>query len=141
MTNARPDDTAAVERRTIAGEVEAQTTALDQPYPPTIFSLSHIAMPFPMDDPLYGVEPTSNEYGVNLGSIVARGERGALLLSMDGLYRLSANPFYPYMMKKIEANIGAPATPVPAKALALPASTAAGKPAPQLQDDKPTLTP
>ena len=141
VTNARPDDTAAVERRTIAGEVEAQTTALDQPYPPTIFSLSHIAMPFPMDDPLYGVEPTSNEYGVNLGSIVARGERGALLLSMDGLYRLSANPFYPYMMKKIEANIGAPATPVPAKALALPASTAAGKPAPQLQDDKPTLTP
>lgn len=39
------------------------------------------------------MEPTSNEYGVNLGSIVARGERGALLLSMDGLYRLSANPF------------------------------------------------
>ena len=143
VTNARPDDTAAVERRTTAGDLEAQTTALDQPYPPTIFSLSHISMPFPMDDPLYGVEPTSNEYGVNLGSIVARGERGALLLSMDGLYRLSANPFYPYMMKKIEANIAAPAATVPAKALAVQASTtaAAGKPSPILQDEKPSLAP
>ena len=143
VTNARPDDTAAVERRTTAGDLEAQTTALDQPYPPTIFSLSHISMPFPMDDPLYGVEPTSNTYGVNLGAIVARGERGALLLSMDGLYRLSANPFYPYMMKKIEANIAAPAATVPAKALALQASTtaAAGKPSPILQDEKPSLAP
>ena len=70
-------------------------------------------------------------------------------LSRQLMASLVAGAFLPFgaqaadadLMKKIEANIGAPATPVPAKALALPASTAAGKPAPQLQDDKPTLTP
>ena len=144
VTNARPDSTDAVERRTPAGETEAVTRALAQPYPSTIFSLSHIAMPFPMDDPLYGIEPRNNDYGVNLGAIVARGERGALLLSMDGLYRLSANPFYPYMMDKIAAHIGKIDEPTSPKAQALGGGTtapgASSLPA-ILQDDKPSLAP
>ena len=81
---------------------------------------------------------------VNLGAIVARGERGALLLSMDGLYRLSANPFYPYMMDKIAAHIGKIDEPTSPKAQALGGGTtapgASSLPA-ILQDDKPSLAP
>ena len=144
VTNARPDTTDAIERRTPAGETAAQNTALAEPYPASIFSLSHIAMPFPMDDPLYGVTPnpaTADVYGVNLGSIVARGERGTLLLSMDGLLRLSSNPFYGYMMGKIEASIGSPPAPVSEQARAVPASSAPTPAAVVPVDEKPSVVP
>ena len=58
-----------------------------------------------MDDPLYGVTPdpkTQDDYGVNLGAQAPRGERGGIILSMDGLLRVTANPFFPYMLKKME---------------------------------------
>lgn len=35
-----------------------------------------------------------------------RGDRGALVVSMDSLIRMSSNPFYPYMIGKIEQGIG-----------------------------------
>jgi hypothetical protein len=76
-------------------------------YPQDVFSLSHLALPFPMNDPLYGLEPDSNEYGANLGAIATRGERGTLIVSMDSLIRMSANPFFEYMMGRIEEGIGA----------------------------------
>lgn len=71
-----------------------------------MFSLSHVALPFPVDDGLYGTQPSPDEdFGVHLGTIAARGERGVLVVPMDELMRLSANPFYPYMIQRIEAQI------------------------------------
>jgi hypothetical protein len=44
-----------------------------------------------------------------LGTIAARGEVGALIVSLDTLLRMSSNPFFPYMIARIEEGIGAAA--------------------------------
>ena len=78
-----------------------------------MFSLSHLALPFPMSDPLYGMTPDDSEdFGVNLGAIAARGERGTLVVSIDSLVRTSSNPFFDYMIGRIDEGIARPATPV-----------------------------
>jgi hypothetical protein len=91
------------------GATTATQRALDTPYPAEIFSLSHVAVPFPMDDALYGLNPVKDEYfGIHIGTLAPRGERGALIVSMDFISRISANPFYPLMMERIEAGIKQP---------------------------------
>ena len=95
-------DRQVVERVTEAGATTEQTRQLDLEFPLEVFSLSHLALPFPMNDPLYGMRPEGNdEFGVNLGAMAVRGERGALIISLDSLTRLSSNPFFPYMIDRI----------------------------------------
>ena len=73
-----------------------------------MFSLSHVALPFPVSDSLYGLQPDESEnFGVNLGAIAPRGERGALIVSLDSLLRMSSNPFFPYLIGRIEEGLGA----------------------------------
>ncbi|MET0442404.1 MAG: alpha/beta hydrolase, partial [Casimicrobiaceae bacterium] len=79
ITNA-PGQAEVVERVTEAGATTEQTRALALTYPRDVFSLSHVAVPFPMNDPLYGLTPDYPEqYGVNLGALATRGERGTLV--------------------------------------------------------------
>ena len=77
-------------------------------YPREVFSLSHLALPFPLTDSLYGMLPdsTDEDFGVNLGALATRGERGLLIVSLDSLTRMSSNPFFSYMMERIEEGIG-----------------------------------
>ncbi|SHN55221.1 alpha/beta hydrolase [Desulfovibrio litoralis] len=108
IANAAPHNINVVERTILAGETTEQIRPLDLIYPPQIFSLSHVALPFPMNDPLYGMTPdpeTKNEFGINLGTITAHGERGALVISVDSLFRISSNPFFPYLLERIEEKI------------------------------------
>ena len=113
ITNAGPGDPQVVERVTEAGATTEQTRQLGLTYPRDVFSLSHLALPFPMDDSLYGLEPEQpEEYGANLGAIATRGERGTLIVSMDSLVRMSANPFFPYLMQRIEEGLGSGPKPV-----------------------------
>ena len=106
ITNAGPGRADVVERVTEAGATTEQTRALDLIYPNNVFSLSHLALPFPMNDPLYGLEPDSaDDYGVNLGGMATRGERGTLVVTFDSLARMSSNPFFSYMMERIEEGI------------------------------------
>ena len=104
ITNATVDSYDVVERVTEAGTVTEQVRSLELAFPPGIFSLSHIALPFPMDDSLYGMQPdkTDEFFGVHLGSIAPRGERGVLILNLDALLRVSSNPFFPYLLGRIE---------------------------------------
>jgi len=56
-----------------------------------IFSLSHLAIPIPVNDPLYGIahDPGSRgEFGLNLAVLDARDERGAPIVDQDFLSRL-----------------------------------------------------
>jgi alpha-beta hydrolase superfamily lysophospholipase len=102
ITNRGPDSRQVVERVTEAGATTEKTRTLDLEFPLEVFSLSHLALPFPMNDPLYGMRPEGNdEFGVNLGAMAVRGERGALIVSLDSLTRLSSNPFFPYMADRI----------------------------------------
>ena len=102
-------DPATDEARTIAaGETDTQTLALGRIYPKDLYSLSHVALPFPLQDGLYGSEPLADEdFGVRLGLVAVRGERGALIVGADTLMRASSNPFFGYMLARIDAKIPA----------------------------------
>ena len=107
VSNAGTGSAEAVERVTEAGATKEVVRPLGLGYPDDIFSLSHIALPFPEDDPLYGKSPDpAEDFGVHLGAIAARGERGTLVISLDALGRTSWNPFFPYQMRRIEEGIG-----------------------------------
>jgi alpha-beta hydrolase superfamily lysophospholipase len=102
ITNIEPGSRQVMERLTEAGATDEQTHALELEFPLEVFSLSHLALPFPMSDSLYGMQPENpGEFGINLGTLAMRGERGALIVSMDSLTRLSSNPFFPYMARRI----------------------------------------
>ena len=119
--NAAANDSHTVARSTAAGQTAATATPLSIEYPNDIFSLSHIALPFPPNDPLYGTAPDpSEDVGIHLGTQAPRGERGALILNLDAVLRISSNPFYPYVRDRIEALLPAPAA-TSAKAVAAPA--------------------
>ncbi len=98
---------AAVAHVTEAGAATERTEELGLSWPRDVFSLSHVALPFPMQDGLYGLTPDpADDFGVTLGALAIRGERGALVVGMDSLLRMSSNPFYPYVINRIMANVG-----------------------------------
>ncbi len=101
--NASATSNDMVERISAPGQTTTTDRPLDLKYPSEIYSLSHVALPFPTDDALYGDHPDNiDEYGISLGAISIRGEVGALVAGMDLLARLTSNPFYPYMLKRID---------------------------------------
>lgn len=103
ITNAAANSNEVVERVTPAGEAVEQVRPLGLDYPRDVYSLSHVALPFPTTDALYGQTPDSSEdFGVNLGSTSMRGEVGVLIVNLDSLMRMSSNPFFPYMQERIE---------------------------------------
>jgi alpha-beta hydrolase superfamily lysophospholipase len=114
IANASDDTDTTVERSIAPGRLDAEIRPLNLSYPPGIFSLSHVAIPFPMDDPLYGIQPdpqTKSEFGYSLGTIEARGERGALIVDQDYLTRLSCNPFFSYLLERVDDAISRPSGP------------------------------
>jgi hypothetical protein len=70
-------------------------------WPSNVLSLSHVALPIPPDDPLYGRRPPDNEDVLFLGEMAILGERGMFLLSSDWLLRIRHNPFYEYLESAI----------------------------------------
>jgi len=117
IKNRAPGDPMTMLATKKAGEKEAVNMDLDYIYPKTVFSLSHGAIPFPENDPLYGTSPAPEEayrYGINLGNLVLRGERGALLVPMDAMLRMSWNPFFTLMLGKITTGIADPRPPAAA---------------------------
>jgi alpha-beta hydrolase superfamily lysophospholipase len=103
VTNSSPQSAEVAAISSAAGENGMEITPLDMSWPRGIFSLSHLAVPFRPDDPLFGIEPDrSVDYGLRLGLIAPRGERGVLSVGADQFMRLNCNPFFPYMEKRIE---------------------------------------
>ena len=128
--NDRANPTTTFARIIDAGETTERIQTMEIRYPPEIFSMSHVSIPFPLDDPLYGLHPdTSQEdFGAQLGTLAPRGERGALVVNMDFLSRVASNPFFPFIVERIEAGIREPR---PKAMAALPgASGAPRKPQP-----------
>lgn len=102
ISNRTPTTEAVSEFRQPAGMLTIQERPLELSYPRGIFSLSHVAVPFPANDPTYGVEPKPEEfYGIRLGSLHLRGETNTLIIKADAGMRLYSNPFYPYMQERI----------------------------------------
>jgi alpha-beta hydrolase superfamily lysophospholipase len=72
-------------------------------WPAQVFSLSHVALPFPADDPLYGIDaPVSASGAVALGRLSPRGEKSVLTVPVETLMRIGWNPFFPFMARRID---------------------------------------
>lgn len=116
VTNAGPQSREVVERRTPAGTDEPVDTPLGLAWPDGFYSLSHVALPFPPDDPLYGGVPPAPgaAFAFNLGTLQPRGERGVLTVPVEQLVRLTWNPFFPYLEERVRSWAAiAPAAPAP----------------------------
>ncbi len=108
ITNADADSGEVVEQVSEPGEVDSRVRATGLSYPFGVFSLSHVAVPFPVSDGLYGLEPDPGEdFGIRLGALALRGERGVLITSQEALTRLQSNPFFPYLLQRIDEGITA----------------------------------
>jgi alpha-beta hydrolase superfamily lysophospholipase len=138
IANAAPDSSHTVARSVDAGAVDTHVVPLDIEYPQDIFSLSHVAIPFPVTDALYGIAPSDEEnFNENLGTLAPRGERGTLILTLDSMFRIASNPFFPYVLQRIDEGIGKMPNPV-ATSPERSHETAAGQPD-ESADELPTL--
>ncbi len=59
--------------------------------------MTHVALPIPTDDPLYGRREFAGDEVLHLGQLAIQGERGLLKISSDWLLRLRHNPFYDFL--------------------------------------------
>jgi alpha-beta hydrolase superfamily lysophospholipase len=72
------------------------TNSLNLAWPPGIFSLSHVAVPFPEEDPVYGTAEATRKTGLPLGSLSVHGESGVLRITDSQVVRLRHNPFFAF---------------------------------------------
>lgn len=100
------DSLAAVARRIPAGSTEEAIHTLGIDWPRAVYSLSHVALPFPAGDGLYGGEPDpADAMGVALGAIAVRGERGVLVMDANHFARITWNPFFPYLLERVREGL------------------------------------
>jgi alpha-beta hydrolase superfamily lysophospholipase len=101
-------DSRDVDAQTIeAGGNGSTRKALGLAWPAEVFSLTHVAIPFPANDPLYGIDGSSAIAGLlPIGRLSPRGERAVLTVGTDTLMRLSSNPFFPFISERIASWIG-----------------------------------
>jgi alpha-beta hydrolase superfamily lysophospholipase len=98
VTNESPHSRRVLARRKAAfSNTVSESKPLDLSWPTEVISLSHVALPFPPDDPLYGQRPPENDKVLFLGQMAIRGERGLLRISSEWLLRLRFNPFYDFL--------------------------------------------
>ena len=93
----------AVAARTVApGATTVDSRPLGLSWPRDVYSLSHVAIPFPLSDPVYGREETVDAAAViRLGILSPRGERAVFAVPSDTLMRLTCNPFFEYQQARI----------------------------------------
>ena len=96
-----------IERVWRPGSILPEERPIGLSWPRGVFSLSHVAVPFPADDPIYGVG-TSQQEPFPFGNIEARGENGVLTVPITLLMRLRYNPFFSYVDEKVVEFISSP---------------------------------
>jgi alpha-beta hydrolase superfamily lysophospholipase len=106
IVNAAPGDPAVVLRSFPAGGGAETVASLGLDYPRDLFSLGHVALPFPPTDGLYGITPDpADNQGVALGALAVRGEGGVLSVGMGTLTRVSSNPFLGWFLTRVESTM------------------------------------
>ena len=71
-------------------------------WPAHVYSMSHVALPFPPNDPVYGSAPGKAAPLVFLGRLDVQGERGLLAVPPATMLRLRHNPFFDSMAADID---------------------------------------
>ncbi len=106
LTNEATDKADVVELKWSPGEIKSTKRGTGLSWPGGLYSLSHVALPFPGDDPLYGGESAGGREGANIGGAALKGEKGAIRIPATDLLRLRWNPFYGYQEKRILDHLG-----------------------------------
>jgi hypothetical protein len=101
ITNENTKSLKLVSRRKEPFSTAASTEPLNFAWTRGMISLSHIALPFPPDDPLYGLPPAEKSDTIFLGQMAVQGERGLLKFPADWLLRLRHNPFYDFLENRV----------------------------------------
>ena len=101
VTNKGPDRQDVMLASISPGKNDSVDTDLGLSWPDDLYSLTHVALPFPPDDPLYGGTPPANKEIIHLGDIALRGERGVLYIPASEMLRLRWNPFYSFLEDKV----------------------------------------
>ena len=92
----------------LAGSTEMRVEPLALEWPRDVFSLGHVALPFPVDDPVYGLQPRAGgPHAWPIGSLEVRGEPGAIRMPLGMFGRLRCNPFFEVIRSRIGAAIDA----------------------------------
>jgi len=100
----RARDTRAIAAYTrAAGAREIEVENLPYEWPRGVFSVGHVSLPFPADDPVYGFAPAGG--GFTLGNISVKGESGALAVSPGTFERLRSNPFWGVIRAKVASTL------------------------------------
>ncbi len=99
IANASPESDQVVARTSEPFSDEVTIVPLQLAWPKNVYSLAHVSLPFPPDDPLYGAVGTPGR--ANLGDLAPRGEKNVLNISAADLLRLRYNPFHEYMIQRI----------------------------------------
>jgi alpha-beta hydrolase superfamily lysophospholipase len=91
-----------------AGSTEMRVVQVPLEWPREVPSLGHVALPFPVDDPVYGLKPaTDGPRAWPIGSLDVRGEPGAIRLPLGMFARLRCNPFFEVIRSRIGSAIDA----------------------------------
>lgn len=101
VSNKNPDSRNVITRRKKPFSNEIIERPLFLEWPQGYISLSHVALPFPPDDPLYGMNDPKDPERIFLGQQSIQGERGLFVFSSDWLLRVRHNPFYDYLEERV----------------------------------------
>jgi alpha-beta hydrolase superfamily lysophospholipase len=83
------------------GRDDSVNKELGLSWPDDVYSVTHVALPFPPGDPLYGGQGSTESPGIHLGDIALRGERGVLQIPPAEMLRLRWNPFYSFLETRV----------------------------------------
>ncbi|MFQ5991938.1 MAG: alpha/beta hydrolase, partial [Nitrospiraceae bacterium] len=101
LTNENEESRHVVVRQKRPDDPERSERSVGLTWPDELYSLSHVAMPIPATDPLYGRSKSRKNGAIHLGNIALRGERGVLQVPAADMLRLRWNPFYPYIERRL----------------------------------------
>lgn len=107
ITNTSPGSLQLAQRTKAPFSNHVETTALPVVWPLGVYSLSHVAIPFAPEDPVYGNGLTEQTVysGLSLGAMQPRGETRLLVAPLSQFMRLRHNPFFDYIETRINAEI------------------------------------
>jgi alpha-beta hydrolase superfamily lysophospholipase len=102
ITNADRQSQEVLERSWPPGSDRYHARQLGLSWPLEVYSMSHVSIPFPPDDVVYGEAfDELPPWGVPLGSVEPRGERRLLQVPVELFMRLRYNPFFPYIEERL----------------------------------------
>ena len=106
VSNQGPNSAEVVASSRMPGSSQVEVCDTGLEWPREVYSLTHVALPFPANDPIYGGPEADPSPGIQLGNLALRGERNVIQVAAADMLRLRYNPFFPYMKQRVLAFMG-----------------------------------